>query len=270
MLLTNLPYRTGKCIAYCPLICFTKPEDPSPEIPLLNSKHLSALPQISLSEPAGAWPSGAPPSRMLLVAQILLANKPPLGSSIFVWILLPLTKDNILASKPAGKGLRFSLPEHPCLWFSALEENLVFECPCSWHWQVKCVLCYAGPLRYLLLTYYILLCQWRFQHSSSSGRTAGESELPTGPLLPTDLLKDLNSHEKNPWRCSYLESKWNTASYWMAARMPSSVTPQSQSEYLTWRSICRHLSQKSYYLWQIAELFGSFVQNLLQIPHVLL
>lgn len=72
---------------------------------------------------------GLLPSRMLLVAQNLLANKPPLGSSIFVWILLPLTKYNILASKRAGKGLRFSLPEHPCLWFSALEENLFFRVP---------------------------------------------------------------------------------------------------------------------------------------------
>lgn len=41
------------------------------------------------------------------------------------------------------------------------------------------------------LTYYI-------QHSSSSNHAACESELPTGSLLPADLLKDLNSHGKTP------------------------------------------------------------------------
>lgn len=189
------------------------------------------------------------PARCSWSAPNLLVNKHPFDSNIFVCILLQ--KTTFLASIFASEGLRFSLPECPCLQFSSQKENLVFKYTRSWQWQAKCILFYTGSLRYLSLTHYIFFCCWRFQHSSSYSHTACESELPPGSLLPTDWLKDLNSHEKNPDDEVIL--------YVTVIQPPTGWLPGCLA--LTGRSICRQLSQKTYYLWQITELFDSFVQS---------
>lgn len=62
--------------------------------------------------------------------------------------------------------------------------------------QIYSFLCRVTEISFFKVTSYF--CQWRFQHSSSCCRAACESELPTGSLLPTGLLKDLHSQEKPP------------------------------------------------------------------------
>lgn len=114
---------------------------------------------------------------------------------------------------------------------------------------------------------HILLCQWRFQHSSSYGHTAYESELPTGPLLPADLLKDLNKHEKTLTMQFFL---YVTVIQPPPGWLPGCLAVRHQGASDLKMHLQTSQSKKSYYLWQTAEPFDSFVQNLLWILQGLL